>query len=345
MAHRRLVEFALGAALSAPLAHKTLAAELSYSGHVADAAGQPLAGPVDISVRFYASSSGGAPLASSLIFPATKLANGVFQLTLELDDQAVTQIFGDGSSPVYIEIEAAGTIYPRQKFSTVPFALRVPIDNLTLTYGDDGALAIKQVDVSQITGLTTAMDDKASASDLAGKADATHVHALSDVTGLAAALAGKADANAALSGDVGGSLAATTVDKVKGIPVTTPTTGADNGKYLQYDGTSFVLSAISGSSGGTVTNVTASAPLTVTNGATAPALTLPQAGTGSDGYLSSSDFTAFNAKQAAITPNSTVSAGTVTTAQQNGLQVKPYDTGAGQTGELRFDELAANGAN
>jgi hypothetical protein len=63
------------------------------------------------------------------------------------------------------------------------------------------------------------------------------------------------------------------------------------------------------------------------------------------GLISKADYDAFNGKQAAITAASTVNAGTVTTALQNGVELKPYGTGAGQTGETRFGELSANGSN
>ncbi len=89
--------------------------------------------------------------------------------------------------------------------------------------------------------------------------------------------------------------------------------------------------------------VSITAPLTYNSGT--GVFGLGQAGGAADGYLASSDFLAFNSKQAAITAATTVNAGTVTTALQNGVEVKPFNTGAGQTGELRFDELAANGAN
>jgi len=85
------------------------------------------------------------------------------------------------------------------------------------------------------------------------------------------------------------------------------------------------------------------APLTYNTGT--GVFGLSQASSGADGYLSSSDFTVFNNKQAAISAATTVNAGTVTTALQNGVQIKPYGTAAGNAGELRFSELAANGAN
>lgn len=52
-------------------------------------------------------------------------------------------------------------------------------------------------------------------------------------------------------------------------------------------------------SGGTVTNVTGSAPLSVLNGTSAPSISISQASSSSDGYLSAADWTTFNSKQAA----------------------------------------------
>jgi len=72
---------------------------------------------------------------------------------------------------------------------------------------------------------------------------------------------------------------------------------------------------------------------------------LGQASAVANGYLSSFDFTLFYNKQAAITSTSNVNAGTLTTAQQNAVEINPFSTAAGNTGELRFEELAANGTN
>jgi hypothetical protein len=324
------------------LAH---AYDLGYGGRLVDEQGQPLAGPVDMLVRFFSTASGSTQLGTTQTYAATPLVDGTFQLQLELDAALVEQLFGDTSQSVYIEIEALGRVYPRQRLLSVPSALRVPIDTSRLAFDGDGLLTVNQVDASQVAGLADQLAAKADAAALAGKADSAHAHALSDVMGLAGALAGKADANAALSGDVGGSLAATSVDRIKGVAVAAPASGADSGKYLQYDGTSFVLAPITGASGGTVTNVTATPPLAVSNGSTTPALSLSQANGSTDGFLTAADFAAFSSKQAAITTASTLDAGTVTTVQRKGLEVKPYGTGAGQTGELRFDELAASGGN
>jgi hypothetical protein len=44
-----------------------------------------------------------------------------------------------------VELSAAGKTYPRQKFSFVPFALRIPIDDKTLAFNSDGKLALATI--------------------------------------------------------------------------------------------------------------------------------------------------------------------------------------------------------
>ncbi len=89
--------------------------------------------------------------------------------------------------------------------------------------------------------------------------------------------------------------------------------------------------------------VSITAPLTYDSGT--GVFGLGQASGVADGYLSAANFVVFNNKQGAISAATTVDAGTVTTAQQNGIQLKPFNTAAGNTGELRFNELAAGGTN
>lgn len=60
-----------------------------------------------------------------------------------------------------------------------------------------------------------------------------------------------------------------------------------------------------GGGAGTVTNVSATAPLTVTTGSTAPQISLLQANGSNPGYLSSVDWNLFNNKEAPIAPGST----------------------------------------
>lgn len=98
-------------------------------------------------------------------------------------------------------------------------------------------------------------------------------------------------ATAALAGDVTGTVGATSVEKIKGIPVA----NLSGSGYLQVTQGQIVLSA--GSGGTTIDAAT------------------------------------------------TVDAGTITSANRDGLVVKPYNTFTGNTGELRFRELDTYGTN
>jgi hypothetical protein len=82
------------------------------------------------------------------------------------------------------------------------------------------------------------------------------------------------------------------------------TTPPITGDVLKYDGTNWVPGIVSGG-GGTVTSVSGTAPISVTNGTTTPAITIAQATTTTNGYLSSVDWNTFNGKQSAITAAAT----------------------------------------
>ena len=75
-----------------------------------------------------------------------------------------------------------------------------------------------------------------------------------------------------------------------------PSQSLQNGKVLQTDGTnaSWVTP-----NAGTVTNVSGTAPISVTNNTTTPSIVISQANTTTDGYLSSTDWNTFNSKQPA----------------------------------------------
>ncbi|MCX6104376.1 MAG: hypothetical protein NTY08_00910, partial [Proteobacteria bacterium] len=115
---------------------------VSYSGRLTQSSGAPVDGPVDISVKFWNAAVSGNTLTAPVEFTAVALNSGVFSLPLELSADQVQQIFGDLSSTVYIEITAAGKTYPRQQYSFVPYALRVPVDGKTLAFDSNGNLGL-----------------------------------------------------------------------------------------------------------------------------------------------------------------------------------------------------------
>ncbi|MCX6106293.1 MAG: hypothetical protein NTY08_10740 [Proteobacteria bacterium] len=116
---------------------------LSYSGRLTQADGAPMAGPVDMAVKFWTDISSGNTLGSQIDYTAVPLNQGVFSLPLVLSSAQAEAIFRDGSEPVFIEVTAAGKSYPRQQYNYVPYALRVPVDGSSVVFDQNGNLGIK----------------------------------------------------------------------------------------------------------------------------------------------------------------------------------------------------------
>ena len=72
--------------------------------------------------------------------------------------------------------------------------------------------------------------------------------------------------------------------------------GATNNQVLKWNSTTNKWEPGSIAGAGTVTSVSVSSPLNVTNGSTTPAITISQANGTTSGYLSSADWTTFNSK-------------------------------------------------
>lgn len=81
-----------------------------------------------------------------------------------------------------------------------------------------------------------------------------------------------------------------------------------------YNTTTGLLNVFNGTTwsavgSGTVTNVTATGPISVTNGATTPNVTISQANTSTPGYLTSADWNTFNSKENAVNKKTDVTLG------------------------------------
>jgi hypothetical protein len=78
--------------------------------------------------------------------------------------------------------------------------------------------------------------------------------------------------------------------------------GAGNGEFLKWDDATkqWKPGTVSGASGGTVTSVSVGGPLSVTTPTSTPAISITQANGTTSGYLSSSDWNAFNSKEGTI---------------------------------------------
>ncbi len=126
--------------------------DLTYGGRITSADGSPVQGPVNLEVQFYHEPSGGQGLLiEPVLFTNVPLSEGVFQLTIDLQKITASdfhRIFASNFD-AWIEVsnvsEVAPVIFPRQKFSAVPFALKIPTDEKSLVYTSDGKLKVGQL--------------------------------------------------------------------------------------------------------------------------------------------------------------------------------------------------------
>lgn len=326
------------------------ALELAYGGRLSAANGAPVEGAVDLTFRFFSVVSGGTQLGEISISNVT-LVDGMFQVVLNLSSSQVQDIFQGGNTPVFIETVQGDQVYPRQRFSFVPYALRVPIDEDKLRYVD-GKLTLSP-QVLEHSSAVTSVNLSAPAAGLTVSGG--------PITTSGSIAIGLANDLAALE-------ALSTVGVVERTgPDTWGTFGitpAGKDFLIANDASSqrskLGLGDLSTRSSLTSTDVIEGTNLYFTTrrardalSATPPLLyatnsgvfSIGQASGTASGYLSAADFLTFTNKQGAISPTSTLHTASLTTASQSGLELKPDSMLTNQTGELRFDELAANGAN
>lgn len=95
---------------------------MGYQGRLTDAAGAPLAGPVDLTFRVFDVAAGGAPLWSESQ-PGVAVQEGVFHVVLGSGTPLPSALFATDSR--WLEIDVNGeTLAPRQLLLSVPYALQ-----------------------------------------------------------------------------------------------------------------------------------------------------------------------------------------------------------------------------
>ncbi len=87
--------------------------------------------------------------------------------------------------------------------------------------------------------------------------------------------------------------------------------------FYFYSGTAWLPLANASSGNGTVTNVTGTSPITVTNGSTTPTLSISQANSLTNGFLTNTDWITFNSKQNALSNANSTTSGILTNADWN----------------------------
>lgn len=384
--------------------------KLQYGGRLTQSNGHPLSGSVTLVASFYASATGGSSLASQ-IFNAVPLSDGIFNLTIELTPTEFHTVFS--ASEVWIEISdtSSGKNYPRQRFTAVPFAFKVPTDGTSLGYDSSGRMRVQGLAGQPLPATSPAdgqilkwrsgsgwewgSDDTGTVS---GSIDSTAIQDGSisnvDIAGGAAISGSKivpnfGSQNISTTGIISGNASGLTnlplgplgssIDTSEIVDGTLVDADIAGGAAIAQTKISGLAAALAGKEGSIAAGTNAqyfrgdkgwatldtaavleNANLYYTDArarsaisGTAPvaynsstgAVSMAAATSMASGYLSSSDWLTFNNKQAAITATSIVSSGTLTSNLQIGLELKPYGLAAGNSGELRFDELAANGTN
>ncbi|MCX6104235.1 MAG: hypothetical protein NTY08_00160, partial [Proteobacteria bacterium] len=282
----RLCVFSLAFAASLVSLSQAYAApfSVSYSGRLTQSTGAPVDGPVDISVKFWNAAVSGSTLTAPVEFTAVDLNSGVFSLPLELSSEQVQQIFGDVSSPVFIEITAAGKTYPRQQYSFVPLALRIPVDGKTVAFDSNGNLGLS---VRNLPAANQFLTKDGSGQLIWG----TPAVAASSGGTMSMPNVGTAGTYVKVVTDAQGrvtqglSLAAADVTAALGQSLTTAVV-AESGTNLYY--TDARARGV----------ISANAPLSYS--ISSGQISLAQASGSANGYLSSADWTIFNAKQNAL---------------------------------------------
>lgn len=115
---------------------------ISYSGRITNDAGAPIEGPVNIEVKFFRSESGTDEVGVTVPeFTNILLNEGVFQISISLTGAEFNTVF-TSTDQTWIQIKDStnNVIYPRQLFSAVPYALKIPTDDVTISYNSSGML-------------------------------------------------------------------------------------------------------------------------------------------------------------------------------------------------------------
>jgi len=108
----------------------------SYGGRMVDELGLAVVGPVDVTLHFFIDPA--QPEIFNVVAPQVALTDGMFNVAVTLSPAQVGQL--QLAPSLAIQVQAVNTsnsfnkTYPMQIVASVPRALSVPVDNLTLKY-------------------------------------------------------------------------------------------------------------------------------------------------------------------------------------------------------------------
>lgn len=313
---------------------------IRYTGRIVEDSGAPVQGPVDLTIRFYTAEFGGSQISLDLNFGSVDLSEGVFDLDLNISPYFRNDIFG-ASEELWIEITDAtnAKAYPRQRISAVPYALRIPIDETTLRYNSQGQLEVIAANsIDSISG------------GLMGSITDESIESIDIKDGTIKDIDISPSANIAQSKIRNLTTDLATIDAIARAAEPAIILG-NQSQYFRGDKTWQTLdtdAVIEGSNlyytdARSRAAISAEGPISYDN--TNGVFSLPQASSVSSGFLAASDWVVFYNKQDVITNASEINTGSIATNKKDGLVLNAYDSTPGSTGEIRFQELTANGTN
>ena len=238
-----------------------------WEGRLTKASGAPLEGPVALTISFFHGPFDPQPvLAVSSGLDQVPLLDGIFQVKLALTPAQYATVFPRPSQSVYVQVtnrsDPSLPPFPRQQITVTPYAARIPVDEDTLFFNDQGKLAVQSVPLSAVTGLSQELASRPSRADvetLIATSDGTnHTHTATDISDLRTYISQTAAGDIVLSGDVSGTPSTSKVTGLQGKALPIPNAG-DTGKILQFSGTAYSWlggstgSILMGSAGGGIT--------------------------------------------------------------------------------------------
>src|SRR4051812_18137769 len=99
-----LAGFALALGAEGLLASGATPYQVAYSGRLTDPSGAAVAGPVELTLRFFDAATAGNQLGTAIDDPGVALNDGLFNAPLTLDGASAQAVFG-GPGQVWIEVQ------------------------------------------------------------------------------------------------------------------------------------------------------------------------------------------------------------------------------------------------
>jgi hypothetical protein len=114
--------------------------DLVYGGRLTNVDGTPKVGTANLQIDLFHSATGGSSVWAKG-YNDVPLNQGMFSISMPLSNAERNAAF-PANKEVWVQITDSDSaqVFPRQKYSAVPYAFKIPIDGSTLQWNSDGQL-------------------------------------------------------------------------------------------------------------------------------------------------------------------------------------------------------------